>query len=331
MKRYKIAGFPNESAAAYWRIKDPFKYLAKLGHETLTQNGITKDVVDEADIYVLQGCVDKAGIACLYEQQQEKGKKIVVDCDDWLEINDDNPHKKEHEITNAQEVIRTTMEIADLITTTQGHLAGKLKKINSNVQILPNLMDMSRWDLPKLKNDSNQIRIGYFGSMTHQNDIRMILPVLRRISKEFPEVIFVTVGDPRMGSEMEGINHECMLGVPFEYWPMKLHSLRLDIAIAPLSNNEFNFNKSAIKFYESAIAKYPFIGSDVIYGSVVKHLNNGMIAKNSEDWYECIKFMIQNKSVAEIMANNAYIYVKELKDLEKNMSVFDKAYCSLFE
>jgi glycosyltransferase involved in cell wall biosynthesis len=155
----KIVAWGNESGAFQWRIADPLKYMKKKGFEVATPNeGITRDWAEWGDVYLLQSCTDKDGIALLYEYQQEHGKKIVVDCDDYLEMDDSNPHKFEHQIFDANFVIKRTMQVADMVTTTTDYLAKKLKEFNKKVVILPNFMDFERWKLPILKNTSNTIR-----------------------------------------------------------------------------------------------------------------------------------------------------------------------------
>ncbi len=321
--------YTNSSASAQWRLQDPAKYMDF--EIRFPQNGIQEEDIQWADCVTLQGCVDKEAIAMI-AYYKDQGKKLVLEQDDRIVVEDDNPHKKHHELTQASKVIEITASMADMVTCSTPRLAEDLKKYNQNVVVLPNYMDMRRWDLPnKQTNTGEQIRIGWGGSITHIEDIKMILPALHKIYSEFNNVIFVFVGDPRIADYMEGLPSEVMIGVPFDGWPAKLHSLRLDIGIAPLRNTEFNLNKSAIKFYEMAIAKYPFIGSDVIYKWEVENGKTGHICSNLDDWYQSLREMILYPDYRKKLADNAYNYVKETKDLEKRIYKFNNAYQSLFD
>ena len=326
----KLVMYTNSSASAQWRLQDPAKYMDF--EIRFPQNGIKEEDIQWADAVTLQGCIDKEAIAMI-AYYKDHGKKLVLEQDDRIVVEDDNPHKKQNDITGASRIIEITAGLADMITCTTPYLANNLSQYNKNVVVLPNYMDMKRWDLPKKHPNTNkdQIRIGWGGSITHLEDIKMILPALHRLYKEFPKLMLVFVGDPRISDMMEGLPNEVMMGVPFDGWPTKLHSLRLDVSIAPLRDSEFNRNKSAIKFYEMSIAKYPFVGSPTIYGEEVKSGEVGFIANTLDDWYTSIKFLIENREIAEKMTDAAYRYVKQTKDLEKNIGLFNKAYNSLFD
>lgn len=326
----KLVMYTNGSASAQWRLQDPAKYMDF--EIRFPKNGIKEEDIQWADCITLQGCVDKEAIAMIAYYKDAKGLKLVMEQDDRIEVEDDNPHKKHHEITHATDVIKITAGISDMITCTTPYLANNLKQYNSNVVVLPNYMDMDRWDLPiKNKNENkDEFRIGWGGSITHIEDIKMILPVLHKLYKEFPEIKLIFVGDPRISEMMEGLPSEVMMGVPFDGWPTKLHSLRLDLGIAPLRDTEFNKNKSAIKFYEYSIAKYPFVGSDTIYQWEVSNGSNGYICSSMEDWYHNIKRFILYPEHRQKMVDNAYQYVKETKNLKKRIYKFNDAYNSLW-
>lgn len=303
MKKYKIVGFPNPSAASYWRIKDPFNYLAKLGHEcVVSDSGITQELAEQADVYVLQGIVDMDGIATLYEQQQEHGKKIIVDCDDWMEVPDDNPHKKEHEVSNAIEIIKKTMEIADLVTTTNENLSKELREINPNVRVIPNFIDLDRFGGERFE-ENNRLKIGWMGSMTHYKDLELVAPAIKEILDKYP-VDFVMMGDPRLKNLFPDHNVECQLGVPFEYYPQKLRSLRIDIGICPLVDTVFNRAKSNIKAMEFGSLKIPVVASKV---SPYQDLEGVIPLVNPEEWFKAIELLILSreyrKDVARSLSN----------------------------
>lgn len=328
----KIIAYGNDSGSQYWRLQHPFKLLRDRGIEAyVSDEGITEKAINWADIIVLQGTVDKEGIALIHAYQKEKGKKLVIDEDDWISLNKDNPHQIEHDITNASEVKKITYGIADMITTTQDHLAENLKKFNSNVKVLPNYPLLSFWDKPKYKNESKEIRIGWAGSMTHVDDLKVVVEPLKRICKEYPQVKLVFVGDTRIGDLFEGCNMEVTVGTPFEVWPSKLHSLRLDIGIAPLQDTEFNRCKSRIKFYEYTIAGYAGCYSPTVYKTRNFDGKVGMICETEDQWYRAIKNYIDFPSIREDVAGRAYAYVTRRFSLEKHIDEWVKAYSSLLD
>lgn len=326
----KIRAFPSASGSRYWRLEDPFKYLRKLGLDAQVVNGgISEKVIHEGDVFVLQGTVDKEGIALLRAYQQEWGKKIVIDSDDYPDVNPDNPYKIEHELTNAAEVIRISMGIADMITTSSKVLGNKLKEFNDNVVVLPNYMDLERWKKEPLPNTSKTIRIGWVGSLTHKKDIELVVEPLKRIMDEFPQVRLVLMGDLRLKEYFPGYPVECMLGVPFEPYPAKLNGLRLDIGLAPLVKNEFNICKSNIKWQEYAISKTAGIFSPTVYQHKGFEPKYGLVAYDEEGWYRTIRNLIIHPDLRKDIAENSYRLVTQKFNLKTHAHKWAEAYLSL--
>lgn len=327
----RILMWGNSSAASDWRLRDPAKYLRRLGHEAyVSDEEITEKACQWADVYVVSSVVNKNAIAMLYEYQQTKGKKIVVDCDDYFQLNDDSPFQIEHDITDASEVIKRTMQIADLVTVATNRLAYHVQDLNKNVAVLPNYMDMERWDLPKVHNSSDTIRIGWAGSMTHLNDLKGIVEPLKRICAEFPQVRLIFIGEQRIANDLEGCPIECMLGVPFEVWPARLNGLQLDIGLAPLLPTEFNKCKSNIKYLEYAIAEIPGVYSNIVYEHKGFDPKFGLVADKPEQWYRSIKHLIMYPERRKDMRDDSYSLVKRKYDLEKNIHKWAESYDNLF-
>lgn len=326
----KIAAFPNPSGSRYWRLEHPFRYLRKQGIEAIVcEEGITEEIAQWADIYVLQSCVNKEGIALLYAHQQEHSKKIVVDCDDSLTIDSDNPFKADHDAMDAPATIRKTIEIADLVTVTQGSLARQIESINKNVLVLPNYMDMDVWDKPRLPAVSDRVRIGWAGSMTHLEDLKMIVEPLKQIKRDYPQVDLIFCGDPRIAESFGDVKVETMLGVPFEVWPSRLNGMRLDIGLAPLRPTTFNKCRSNIKWLEYSINHVPGIYSPTAYNFPDFDGNLGQIAENDEQWYRNLENYVLHPWLRQEIGDHAYAWVRREFDLKRHVQKWVRAYTQL--
>lgn len=318
----RIIGFPNPSASAYWRIKFPFEEMRKKGIEAITpQGGLTRGNLNWCDVIMLQSVVDKEGIALAYEYQQEKGKKIVVDLDDWIETNEDNPNKKEHEESDAFFVISQTLKIADLVTVTTQYLAEKVKKYNKNVVVIPNYVPSGHFKPETIKNETGELRIGYFGSITHQKDLELIEEPLKKVLKKY-NAKFVQVCDPRLKEKYDGLKMEFVWPVPFEWYPDRLKGLQLDFAIAPLVDNEFNRCKSWIKPLEGASYAIPSISSilepyTMLPASFTKVKNN--------EWESVLGEFCENKELRESRGRESHEFVKTVL-LENHIDEWMKAF-----
>lgn len=329
----KVAMFPNASAARYWRLEDPAKYLNRLGgfEVRVIETGINEEVANWADIYVLQGCIDQNGIALLYAYQQEFGKKIVVDSDDYLKVQADNPHKLEHDRSNAVAVVKRTMQIADGITVTNEYLRQQYLAINPNICVLPNFMDLERWDMPILKNESSEIRIGWAGSMTHLKDVGLVRKALIDLMIDYPKAKLILMGDPRLKRYFDGLNVEVILGVPFEAYPSKLRSLRLDVGIAPIRDVKFNRFKSPIKAMEYGIMGVPVVASNIPpYSDFIEDEIDGYLARRDGMWLSCIESIIEKKEIEkQTMVDAMRKKIVGQYDLSKNIHMWADFYKSL--
>lgn len=327
----RIAGWPNPGSSWRWRLEGPFKYLQRLGHEAIIfDTGITEEIAQWADLYVLHGCVDKDGIALLHAYQQERGKRLVVDVDDMLEVEDHNPYKVDHEVYQAAAVVRATISVADLVTTTTRRLQHYLTPLTNRTIVLPNLLDLERWDVVRPRPQASEtVRVGWAGSITHYEDLAMIAPAITRLAAQYPQVRLVLVGDTRLKELFPKTRVEVMPGVPFDVWPAKLAGLGFDIGLAPLRDTPFNRCKSNIKWLEYAIAKIPGVYSPIPYNFRGFDGTFGQIAATEEEWFRCLENLILYPQLREDIANRAYSHVRRHCDLKRHVHRWDEAYRSL--
>lgn len=324
-----IIAWGNSTGSTDWRLRHPFKYLRKKGIDAwVSDEGVTDKALDWADIIVINSVTYKPSLHKIFAAQQDQGKKIVVDVDDWYDLNPDSPFVIEHKLQDAKETILGMIQVADLVTCTTKFLEQKLLKYNKNVKILKNYMDLEFWDGEKEVNTSDKFRIGWAGSLTHYDDLQIVINPLKRIMDEYPaEVVFV--GDMRLQDHFKGYPVTTMLGVPFEAWPMRLSGLRLDIGLAPLKETDFNKAKSNIKWQEYSVAKVPGIFSPTVYFHQDFEPKYGMIAEDEDHWYRCMKHLLDFPQRREEIRENAYSYVTKFYSLEKHIKEWVDAYSSL--
>lgn len=104
----------------------------------------------------------------------------------------------------------------------------------------------------------------------------------------------------------------------------------LDVSLAPLVENEFNFRKSQLKVVEAGFHKKALIAQDFgpykidiksgfQYGGGFDETANGILietVKNHKDWYKAIKKLILNPELIPILGNNLYNTVKDTYSIE---------------
>jgi len=329
-----ILAYPSHGNARHYRLDQISKYLglqsANLMYISVEQ--MTQEDLAKADVVVLEQTSAPDKIRLAKEITDQTGALLVAEIDDHFSINPDNPAKENFDKTDAGHWVEVLCGVADLITTTTPELAGiiknKLAEHNTDkpIAVLPNRLDMEEWDLPILKNYSDEIRILWAGSASHRNDVLSIKPAIEEVCKRYPQVKFLYCGDTYFQKYFKDINSEWIDAVDIKEWPAKLHSIRADIAIAPLEDNLFNRCKSNLKYLEYSTAKLAGVYSSVIYEKTIKEGITGFIAHNQQEWIDKISFLIEHEEVRDDIANNAYLEVRQNYDIKDHALDWIDAY-----
>jgi glycosyltransferase involved in cell wall biosynthesis len=164
----------------------------------------------------------------------------------------------------------------------------------------------------KIKN-SKEIIIGYFsGSISHNSDIKMIIPALTKILLEFKNVKLLLLGILDLPYELKGFLSQ-IIKMKFIDW-RKLPEIisTVDINIAPIEDSIFNEAKSENKWVEAAIVKVPTIASNIgEFKQNIIHGKTGLLCTKTEEWYTSIKSLITDNCLRQIIAENAFEVCKE--------------------
>lgn len=188
--------------------------------------------------------------------------------------------------------MKKTFQLCDEVITTTEFLAEELKKyipkvfINHNVasEEMLKLSEYALKEKSKIKK-SNKIIIGYFsGSITHNDDIKIIVPALRKIFDEFNNVKLLLMGEIDIPDGLRNYSSR-ILRKPFLNWK-KLPELiaRVDINIAPLKENIFNEAKSENKWLEASLLKVPTVASNFgAFKHAICNRETGFLCSNNEE------------------------------------------------
>jgi len=156
-----------------------------------------------------------------------------------------------------------------------------------------------------------KVEIGYCGSISHRDDVRVIIPALRKALDRHPgRIAIVSIGCPLPGLEgVVGYTHHASVGAT-EY-PQVLSALALDIGLAPLRDNAFARAKSDIKYLEYSATGALTIASPIAPYRASVHANRGIVVGEDtpEAWHGAIQRMVDEPRLREELADNAYRWV----------------------
>ena len=190
------------------------------------------------------------------------------------------------------------------------HEMGKYLKevfVNRNVAS-EEMVKYSQEALINVKKDDNKVVLGYLsGTITHNDDFKLIMPSIIKILKKYDNVYLQIVGLLDLPEEMQDVKHKVITS-PFVDWKELPNLTRsIDINLAPLEDSIFNEAKSENKWTEAALVKIPTVASNVgAFKSQIEDGKTGFLCSNKNEWTKKLTDLIESKDLRDEIGNNAY-------------------------
>ena len=254
-------------ACALWRLYLPYLNLPGSSFFIFAQKPDWTKIAG-ADIVVTQRC-------CTQQQYEflatcrGLGMTVVYDLDDQVfDIPEKNPAAAV--LHRYRDGFKQCMSIVDIITVSTRTLAKVVRRNISHphnritgkeipVLVVENRLD-ERWFSQPAQPDDKLI-VGWAGSSSHVEDLEIVQDTLKATALEYPGVLFQFRGmhPPETLRELPNVTHELWTPVP-EYGA-RMPQWGWSIALAPLTDCEFNNAKSSLKIVESAHCSIPCLAS----------------------------------------------------------------------
>ena len=326
----------------YYRIIQPSKRIK--GHDVtlvgmkLTKKGESRDqrwdrIFKEYDVFWTTYFYDAEEASSMYYHRDKYKKKVVIDLDDdYLAIFPSHPlYDVMKETKKNRAFCSTILSFADVITVSTEPLKQKIQQhmkkvygLDKKVIVIPNMNDIQDWNYKSAKKNKNKIVIGYSGSYSHDDDLKMVFPAIAKIMDKYKNVYFESLG--AVGNEnlqlynvfSEDAKTRCDI-LPstwtFKEYPKHLASMKWDIGICPLISHPFTESKSHIKWLEYSCYSIPTIASRIYpyfvncFGiDIIKDMETGLLVKPSE-WFEALEKLILDKELRERLGKNARKFI----------------------
>jgi glycosyltransferase involved in cell wall biosynthesis len=359
-RKLRILTLPTgRDGCSWYRVKQPYNAIGEAGiAEVVIANPGDKDLhrlVEYTDVVIARP--NQEQLVENIRALKYEDLKIIFDIDDDIwDINPYSPVYKDIGLCEVKEgdkwvwqngrdfdhtvnrrrltKIENAVKLADIITTTTPRLALKIKEKfpDSKVAVVPNSIDFNIWKPIEIPKDD--IRVGWSGGASHKVDWETIAEPLNEVLYKFPKAVFVSSGaewrDMLTGIMGRG-QYEFNKWVDISAHPYKSALNNLDIAVIPLKDIPFNHSKSCIKWYEFSALKVPCLVARVSpYADEIDHGNTGFLYSDEKEFKKYLEQLIKDRELREYLAENAYDWVKEHRDLNdvKNYyaQVFDKIY-----
>jgi len=269
-------------------------------------------------------------------------KPIVLDLDDA--IDDINPLSDSYQTQGTQEVkladgtwlwkdgekgfdlqenikrieaYKKLARLATAVIVTTFELKNYVSQFNKNVVVIPNAIDFSLFPVLPLKKDKT-VTITWAGGSSHYADLADIKPHLIDIMEQNPHVYYYHVGQsfPGIIKGMPERRIKTSGWVTADGHGYRLACLNADIGIAPLVDSQFNRYKSSVKFYEYSALKMVTLAKNMPpYSDDIIDGKTGMLYETPEEFKKKLQYLIDNPLERVKMAEEAYNYVKENRDI----------------
>ncbi len=310
----------------WYRCHVPGLELKRRGYEVVLDGAIDPAGVEAFDVIVFQRQWRPQAVQAM-EYAISLGKTVVYELDDDLwNLHESNPAYEAWSnpaiLGGAERLLRS----AHLVTTTTPALAQHLRRFNKNIRILPNMLPLEHWQVPRDRPEGyDKVVVGWAGSASRWRDLSIVKEVGKQLLDKYPNVeLLVASGDdsnmifpphPRIGR---------LQGVKIEQYAYSL--TQFDIGLAPVVDSRFNQAKSDLKFLEYSMLGIPTVASHVeSYVHSIVNGENGFLAKNDKDWLKYLQRLIEQPELRAEIGAAAKAFADE-RTIDKTAWMWEQAY-----
>lgn len=315
----------------YYRLIGPQKAVNALGHEwyytgvNLQQesSGDFNKYFSGYDAVISKHIDNPNGAKNVKVACEKNGIPLIYDLDDDLfAIREDNPAHESYAKGQMKRVyLATNLSFADALFVSTEPLKETYQKymkemfdVEIPAYVLPNYNDAELFG-DKYKVNEHKVVLGYHGSVTHDTDLSMILPVIDSLMDKYPDLHMELIGTVRKDSINKLFNHiknkmrfAIKAGTPaYDTFPELLMNQRWDIGLAPLIDDVFNRGKSHIKYLEYSMKAIPTVASDVY--PYTYNAKEAVLCKNVNEWRQKLENLIIDKKLRREIGQKAKQHV----------------------
>lgn len=272
------------------------------------------------------------------------GKLLIYDLDDnYLDLPASNPvynnffkNYKGHGVkpSRNQATLTAAFSFADALTVSTEPLKERMQKhlkdafgVDKPIYVIPNMNDLKDFNFTPASKHKNKVVIGYQGSTSHNEDLLLVFPTIKKLMEKYSQLHFEFLGaiekkDKDLFFKDWSQDLRERVGAwpstrTFNEYPKHLASMKWDIGIAPLVDSAFTRSKSHIKWMEYAAYKIPCVASRVypyfmpLEGrQTIVDGETGYLCR-PPDWEATLERLILDKSLRERIGQHAYEAVKK--------------------
>nr|WP_273819337.1 glycosyltransferase [Pseudomonas asplenii] len=301
----KIMALPiNASAVGHYRMTQPLIELEAsgraIGRTYYNLPSIIEVERQSPDVIVQQGRYTAQPIEEIAVLMSYSNARRIYELDDYVI---DPPRKNGHirnlpQRDEMERLIRRGISLCDRVVVSTQPLADALSSMHQDIRVVPNMLAPHMWTgLHSQRRTTKKPRVGWGGGTSHAGDLAVIADVVRELANEVDWVFFGMCPE-----ELRPYMHQFHGVIDLKDYPMKLASLNLDLALAPLEFHIFNDCKSNLRLLEYGACGYPVICTDT--KAYAGYLPCTRIRTNTTDeWIQAIRMHLADPDASYRMGD----------------------------
>ncbi|MCB4412045.1 hypothetical protein [Synechococcus sp. MU1611] len=259
----------------------------------------------------------------ILREARNNGKKVFLHLDDFLfSVPKSIGIKKWRHYSSAKmlEALYAAAELSDGIIASTNLLANQINEIlpSTEIFVLPywRHFDNRKYSCTDFIKRVYPV-IGYMGTQTHADDLELLTPDLDQVLHRNPSIVFETFGIDMPKLLFEKYPNRCSTldkVESYEEFQSVLSSLGWWVALAPLTQNIFNYCKTNTKFVEYIQAGIPVIASNYGPYQNTPTISDNQIGDQQCSWLEKIETVIFSKASRNLLYERQIRYCSDFSD-----------------
>ncbi|WP_433886507.1 glycosyltransferase [Pseudomonas vranovensis] len=292
----------NNTAVGHYRVAQPFTELENAGWIQGQMDYGTPSTIalgrHEPDVIILQCRYMPQSLKDFDRIKRFSNARRIYEIDDYII---DVPKKNAHSRNmpdNMREMVSRGISMCDRVVVSTAPLAEALSSMHHDIRVVPNMLASHLWTgLQSRRQTSVKPRVGWAGGTSHRGDLELIVDVVRELADQVDWVFFGMCPDL-----LRPYIKEFHSGIALAYYPQKLASLNLDLAVAPLESNLFNDCKSNLRLLEYGACGFPVVCADTkAYQGYLPCTR--VIGNSPQAWLEAIRMHLADPKASYRMGD----------------------------
>ncbi|WKV10880.1 glycosyltransferase [Marivirga harenae] len=243
-------------------------------------------------------------------------KKIIYDFDDAIWLEDPGEKGSLKAVLKWKSKVRNICKWSYKVSCGNEYLAEFAKKYNDKVVVNPTTIDTT-YHRALEKKDSEKTVIGWTGTHSTLQYLKLVLPVLDQLSTNYDFELLV------ISNQKPDFDVHYMRFIPWSKRSEIEDLNKIDIGIMPLSNDIWSQGKCGFKLLQYMAVKKPIVGSPVgVNEKLLTESRAGYSATNEKEWTQKLSDLIEDYNLRNQLGKKGREYVEKNYSVLSNKNIF---------